>query len=82
MADINCKEYNREKKSYVSRRSKRAVIFSCRYSDNSVGDQAHVYHKSLTWVNSSASQRAMSSEASGYFLLVVMTEFAWSVTHA
>ena len=36
MAEINCREYSREKKSYESRRSKRAVIFSCRYSTNSV----------------------------------------------
>ena len=35
MADINCSEYNLEKKSGASRRSSRAVIFSCRYSINS-----------------------------------------------
>ena len=37
MAEINCSEYNLEKKSGASRRSSRAVIFSCRYSINSVG---------------------------------------------
>lgn len=36
MANINCKEYSREKKSEVSRRSRRTVMFSCRYSVNSV----------------------------------------------
>ena len=56
-------------------------MFSCRYSVNSAGDQAHVYDKSLTWVNSSASQRAMSSEASGFSLLVIETAFAWAITH-
>ena len=56
-------------------------MFSCRYSANSAGNQADVYHKLLTWVNSSASQRAMSSEASGFSLLEVKTMFAWTVTH-
>ncbi len=37
MAEINCNEYNLEKKSGASRRSSRAVIFSCRYSINSAG---------------------------------------------
>ena len=37
MAEINCSEYNLEKKSGASRRSSRAVIFSCRYSINSAG---------------------------------------------
>ena len=40
MAEINCREYSREKKSYGSRRSKRVVMFSCRYSANSVCDFA------------------------------------------
>ena len=35
MAEINCSEYNLEKKSGASRRSSRAVMFSCRYSINS-----------------------------------------------
>ena len=56
-------------------------MFSCRYSVNSADDQAHVYLRSLTWVNSSASQRAMSSEASGFSLLVIETAFAWADTH-
>lgn len=57
-------------------------MFSCRYSVNSASDQAHSYYKSLTWVNSSASQRAMSSEASGLSLLVIGIAFAWRITHA
>ena len=46
-------------------------MFSCRYSVNSTSGQKHAQHISLTWVNSSASQRAISSEASGFSLLVI-----------
>lgn len=66
MADINCKEYSREKKSDVSRRSRRTVMFSCRYSVNSARKSKSGLELKLTWVNSSASQSAMSSDASGY----------------
>ena len=56
-------------------------MFSCRYSVNSAGDQARIYYRPLTWVNSSASQRAMSSEASGFALLVQKTVIVWAMTH-
>lgn len=56
-------------------------MFSCRYSVNLADYQLHVEHMLLTWVNSSASQRAMSSEASGFSWLVIETLFACVVTH-